>query len=164
MLTYRLMRRWNQTGQKFSAEPDIARNFLPSHPTLLWALVLLTYFDSCRRMISAFSGSRFAVIKRSISLIVTCLALTFKMSFTAADSPALLDHPLMSKFVDTVASRISLIMQARLVFFGIALVILCTVSERTRRRPGNTRTSSPCLAAKLLTPAPQVKGLFYTRP
>ncbi|KAJ9301463.1 hypothetical protein DTO271G3_1598 [Paecilomyces variotii] len=139
MLTYRLMRRWNQTGQKFSAEPDIARNFLPSHPTLLWALVLLTYFDSCRRMISAFSGSRFAVIKSSISLILTCLALTFKLSFTAADSPALLDHPLLSKFANTVASSISLIMQARLVFFGIALVILCTVSERTKRRPGNTR-------------------------
>lgn len=141
MFSYRLMRRWNQTGQKFSAEPDIARNFLPSHPTLLWALVILAYFDPCQRMISAFSESKFAVIKSLISLVSTCLAFIFKISFTAAESPALLNYPLMNKFADTVTSKISLIMQARFVFLGLALVIACTISGSMKRRSGNTRKS-----------------------
>jgi ethanolaminephosphotransferase len=42
----RVLRRWNQTGQKFAAEPDIARTFFPAHPAIFWGLFMITYADA----------------------------------------------------------------------------------------------------------------------
>ncbi|KOC15507.1 GPI ethanolamine phosphate transferase 2 [Aspergillus flavus AF70] len=45
-VSYRVLRRWNQTGQKFAAQPDITGSFFPSHQHTLWALLSLAASDS----------------------------------------------------------------------------------------------------------------------
>ncbi|KAG7132603.1 GPI ethanolamine phosphate transferase 2 like protein [Verticillium longisporum] len=43
LLSTRLVRAWNQTGQKHAGEPDIVKTFLMASPLTLWALVGATY-------------------------------------------------------------------------------------------------------------------------
>ncbi|KAE8323300.1 hypothetical protein BDV39DRAFT_196037 [Aspergillus sergii] len=45
-VSYRVLRRWNQTGQKYAAQPDITGSFFPSHQHTLWALLSLAASDS----------------------------------------------------------------------------------------------------------------------
>ncbi|KAJ6186346.1 Alkaline phosphatase-like alpha/beta/alpha [Penicillium mononematosum] len=76
--TQRLLRRWNQTGQKFAAEPDIARTFFARHPEIFWGLLILTYVDAgCHLLMSIpISG-----ILKFGALAPAVLAFTFKLHF-----------------------------------------------------------------------------------
>src|SRR5579862_6240245 len=89
LIALRVARRWNQTGQKFAGEPDIAKSFLPLHSLILWGAVLTTYFDILQRL--SRRGFRHAPIQiSSIVAITLCLAaFSFKVSFTNADAPEL---------------------------------------------------------------------------
>jgi ethanolaminephosphotransferase len=123
----RIVRRWNQTGQKFAGEPDIAQGFLPNHQKLLWALILLTYLDICRNMIriSPFRDFCRVVMWSSLSVIVTSLAFAFKLGFTAADSPELLDSWMLEMLERTSGGgAFSLVLQARLVFLGTFFLVM----------------------------------------
>ncbi|EAL85513.1 mannose-ethanolamine phosphotransferase LAS21 [Aspergillus fumigatus Af293] len=86
-------RRWNQTGQKFAAEPDIARDFFPRHQNILWALIILTYFDTCMHLCLNSHSSN---IWRSAAILTTIAAFFFKLVFVASDSPELLYESLLS--------------------------------------------------------------------
>lgn len=118
----RLIRRWNQTGQKFAGAPDIAGAFLPHHPRLLWTLILITYLD-CFRGIVARQKSRFGSTALAGAFTVlaawtTLSGFVFKLAFTAADSPELLDSRVL-RFAEAYSGRVSLVTQARIVFSGI---------------------------------------------
>ncbi|KAJ5921558.1 hypothetical protein N7466_009884 [Penicillium verhagenii] len=129
ILSQRILRRWNQTGQKFTAEPDIARNFLPNHPLCLWVLITLTYVDAGRGLFLSLPTG----LPRLVGLVLPSLAFLFKLSFVANDSPELLVESLLSrmeKFLETVP----LVLQARLVFGGIACCILLAVATTGRWR------------------------------
>lgn len=122
----RVIRGWNQTGQKFAGEPDIVKTFLTPNPILLWTLVGLTYAWLHRDLIHGFSGlgSPVAFIT-STGLVLT--AFTFKLAFTAEDAPELL-NPAMSSIL-TYLPGSSLIARAQAVFIGLAvstLLILLT--------------------------------------
>lgn len=135
------MRRWNQTGQKFAGEPDIVHGFLSFRPKFLWALILLTY-------VASFWGlARSSPIKSKVWLsiwTILCAALSvaaffFKLSFAAADSPELLNE-WMLKVVET-GSRFSLVLQARVVFFGIfVLFIIFTWANSTSSQKRSSMT------------------------
>ncbi|KAJ5279897.1 GPI ethanolamine phosphate transferase 2 [Penicillium angulare] len=90
---HRVLRRWNQTGQKFTAEPDIARSFLPIHPPVFWILVALTYMDASRGFLQSMPS---AGISRLGALIVPTMAFMFKLNFVANDSPELLTGSFLS--------------------------------------------------------------------
>lgn len=115
-ITHRLLRRWNQTGQKFSAEPDIARGFFPSHPNLLWLLIILTYAAACGHLLVNMPAS---VMWCFATVTTTVAAFIFKLNFVAADSPELLST---SPLGPVGNDSISLVSQARLAFCGIALL------------------------------------------
>ncbi|EER40547.1 phosphoethanolamine transferase [Histoplasma capsulatum var. duboisii H88] len=123
----RIMRRWNQTGQKFAAEPDIARTFFPSYTNVLWILILLTYTDICQGMVRRTSSAGAASFSRLFFPILTSFALLFKLSFTAADSPELLQNVLISSHLVGSITGVSLITQARLVFTGIAIALVYVI-------------------------------------
>uniref|UniRef100_A0A093UW33 GPI ethanolamine phosphate transferase 2 n=1 Tax=Talaromyces marneffei PM1 TaxID=1077442 RepID=A0A093UW33_TALMA len=136
----RIMRRWNQTGQKFAGEPDIVQYLSSSQPKLLWALVLLTYMVNCQSMIGSapfrnvFGKSLWTIL----SIAVSFAAVVFKVSFTAADAPELLD-PLILR-ITRWGFQTSLVFQARLVFIGIAsLLVICVISSFTSRGVQNGR-------------------------
>ncbi|KAJ5972662.1 Alkaline phosphatase-like alpha/beta/alpha [Penicillium vulpinum] len=105
-ITQRLLRRWNQTGQKFAAEPDIARTFFTSHPEIFWCLFILTYVDAGRHLLKRIPISG--------------------MLKLGALAPAVL----------------SLVLHARLVFYGLAVVVLLALfvgkQSRVAQAPHDT--------------------------
>ena len=117
LFAVRVIRKWNQTGQKHAGEPDISRDFLSAHYILLWLLVLATYIDIARRL----SSSSLAIISREFSPTIfhaLCIAaLGFKTSFTNADAPELLAGT--PGALKDIMGNISLVVQARMVFLGI---------------------------------------------
>lgn len=126
-IAQRLLRRWNQTGQKFTAEPDIARTFFPDHPFILWGLVMLTYADAGRRL---FLNLPSTALLRLSSLVLTTLAFMFKLNFVAADSPELLADSFLPRALKGWPGSFSLVWQARLIFGGLGCYVLLAVVAR----------------------------------
>lgn len=128
-VSQRLIRRWNQTGQKFAAEPDIARTFFPSNPTVMWALVILTYADSGYHLLRSLPSS---VLPRLGALVLAVVALMFKLNFVASDSPELLVNTFLSNIVGKGLIDWSLVWQARIVFGGVAFCALLAIFTKNR--------------------------------
>lgn len=118
-ISHRFMRRWNQTGQKFAAEPDIARIYLPSHRINLWLLIVVTYADVCLHLMDDFSS----LIWRLLCLAVTAMCFTFKLVFAASESPELLNETTIQA-VATFMDGITLVLYARVAMGGIALLFM----------------------------------------
>lgn len=136
LLLVRVLRRWNQTGQKHAGASDISQQILPNHTFSLWFLVVVTYLDIARRL----TGAKFSVLPRNISFPVfatLCLAaLIFKAAFTHADAPELLfgiPQPLIG-----LLGKISLVVQSRLLFLGIGTAVCLAIFTKIF----HTRTSN----------------------
>lgn len=128
----RLVRSWNQTGQKFAGEPDLVKIFLVSNPALLWCLVGATYLWIHRELARGFEALPDVVTTPcGIGLILS--AFTFKASFTQEDAPEL-----VIGFVRSLANIIlvpSLVTRARAVFIGLAVAncsVLCAIFAKKR--------------------------------
>jgi ethanolaminephosphotransferase len=140
LLCQRLLRRWNQTGQKFAAEPDIARTFFVQHPNLLWSLVILTYADSGVHLLWRVPRS---VLTQLGAMVLAVLAFGFKLNFISSDSPELLEGSFLSRAVKGYPTGLSLVLHARLVFLGLASLVLSALFIRDR--PGSARARNKLL-------------------
>ena len=129
----RIIRRWNQTGQKHAGEPDIARTSLPAHNLILWTLIIATFLDLAQRI--ARRGLPGAPRQASIIVaIALCLAgFGFKVAYTKADAPELLVG--LERMLLAPVEQTSLVTQARSVFLGITLSAAFTILQRFRRSP-----------------------------
>lgn len=129
---YRVERRWNQTGQKFAAEPDIAHSFT-QHLILLWVFIFLSYIDTCRRIIKGSPFCQFTsfVLWSFMSAIITTVAFTFKLAFTTADSPELVHSLSMLGSLGNFLNNYSLVLHARFVFLGTAAIVLVGIYALT---------------------------------
>ncbi|KKK25071.1 hypothetical protein ARAM_003137 [Aspergillus rambellii] len=137
-VSHRILRRWNQTGQKFAADPDISRTFFPNHPGSLWVLVALSYADISLHIIGHTSSS---MAWRLLCFGVTTLAFTFKLVFAASESPELISKPVLHN-VTVLLNQVPLLLYARLVLGGIMLlVVFSTISARQNKRPTKQRVS-----------------------
>ncbi|KAK1691172.1 GPI ethanolamine phosphate transferase [Colletotrichum godetiae] len=117
----RLIRGWNQTGQKHAGEPDIAKTFIVTSPLVLWTLVSVTYLFLFAQILRKLRGlPRAAVTTTSAILILS--AFTFKLAFTNEDAPELVTRPLA--ILNTLTQGISLVTRARVVFAGIGATAL----------------------------------------
>ncbi|KAI1487779.1 GPI ethanolamine phosphate transferase [Biscogniauxia mediterranea] len=132
----RLVRSWNQTGQKFAGEPDIVTMFLVPNPTLLWGLVLTSYgmvlwqlFNDLQSIPTIISGSIVAGLVAS--------ALSFKLAFTNEDAPELVVG--LAKTVVHTFDGPSLVTRARAVFLGIGLTTLYPVYLLATRSTRSSR-------------------------
>ncbi|EHA24395.1 hypothetical protein ASPNIDRAFT_182442 [Aspergillus niger ATCC 1015] len=92
LLSHRVLRRWNQTGQKFATEPDIARTFFTSHRLILWFLVISTYAMTCRHLLA---HRRLSKLWQLCCVAVVSSAFFLKLSYVASDSPELLPEALL---------------------------------------------------------------------
>lgn len=130
----RISRRWNQTGQKFAAEPDIASTFFTEHPNVFWILLLFTYTDIYQRLRKpAPSDGKFnpSVI---LFLPLTSFSFIFKAAFTVADAPELLRYtPLLHTLIRGIMG-LSLVFQARLIFLGVVLSSIYPIYQRISKR------------------------------
>lgn len=142
-ITQRLLRRWNQTGQKFAAEPDIARTFFTRHPEIFWGLLILTYVDAGRHLLGSIPIT--GILKLG-ALAPAVLAFTFKLHFVTSESPELLDGTFISQIMKQWPYSLSLVLHARLVFYGLAVVVLIgLVGKRSRVPRGKPTHALDCL-------------------
>ncbi|KAF8538213.1 alkaline-phosphatase-like protein [Trichophaea hybrida] len=123
----RIIRRWNQTGQKYAGAPDIVKSYFPEHTTILWVLIILTYFDVfvgiCRhgfRNIGPQAAGIFA-------FTTTMAAFGFKLSFAAYDAMELVPTWLMPGA--KALTEVPLVNQARAVFGVVGAGMLYTICE-----------------------------------
>jgi ethanolaminephosphotransferase len=130
-VSHRILRRWNQTGQKFAAEPDIARTYFPNHQGTLWALVMMAYADIYLSLTHKSSVSSF--LWCLTCLAVTVVAFTYKLAFAATESPELITE-FVPSHIATALKGVPLILYARLVMFGI--LMLWAVGAKFRRKRG----------------------------
>ena len=127
----RVVRSWNQTGQKHAGDPDIAKSLLPAHNYVLWILVLLTYVNVARRMSRNMLPSVSRAIAISCSIALCLAALGFKVAFTKADAPELLVG--LESLILRPMEEFSLVAQARAVFIGIAALACLIISQHGHR-------------------------------
>ncbi|ORY16087.1 GPI ethanolamine phosphate transferas-like protein 2 [Clohesyomyces aquaticus] len=145
---HRIIRRWNQTGQKYAGAPDISHSaFLQGGNSLvLWSLVGATYMDITIRLSRhiarsiAYSTSENSAALSKVAgardvepedtdkdrfmgtLAVLPLGVTafvFKLAFTARDAPELVQGIGAGMLV--FVEGLSLVGVARMVFVGLAL-------------------------------------------
>jgi ethanolaminephosphotransferase len=137
MIGARVTRRWNQTGQKWAGEPDIAKHFFVEHRLFFWVLVAMTYLWN----IQVSSRIGFPHLPQwaagAVSTAIATTAVTFKLAFTHEDSPELL-----AGFAKTLADNgiggALLVSRARIVFAAISLALAYTIfSGFSRQRPNS---------------------------
>lgn len=136
-----IVRRWRQTGQKYAGDPDLLSEVVTPSSWLLWTLVAGAYAVVARNL------SRRAVIwmgARQMGLLpvlVATSAFLFKIAFTAADAPELLQtFPILDPLVAFVV-RYPLISLARVVFLGLAHLLGCTIYyEAPWKGPANVQS------------------------
>ncbi|KAL2037023.1 hypothetical protein N7G274_010308 [Stereocaulon virgatum] len=122
----RVIRSWNQTGQKHAGGPDIARTLLPAHNFILWALVLVTYLDVVQRLSRRAIPWASRQLSSAAAFALGIASLGFKIAFTQADAPELLEG--LQSLVLVPTEEASLVAQARAVFFSIFILLLLTSS------------------------------------
>jgi ethanolamine phosphate transferase 2 subunit G len=115
----RLIRGWNQTGQKFAGSPDLVKIFLAPNPALLWILIFGAYAMVTFELMDGTRGLS-TVISRPVIIGLVASAISFKIAFTNEDAPELVVGP-MHSLLDLLGGA-SLVARARAVFLGLALV------------------------------------------
>ncbi|KAL6704584.1 major facilitator superfamily transporter protein [Coniothyrium glycines] len=143
MLIHRVIRRWNQTGQKYAGADDIVNSgiFHGSNSLLLWALIGATYMDITVRLskhvarsIATYNAAQKlrnadadAIDQNRVVAMFAVLplcgtAFIFKLAFTVKDAPELahgMSGPMLAWLENT-----DLVGLARMVFGGLALSAL----------------------------------------
>lgn len=158
LVLHRVIRRWNQTGQKFAGADDIVHSplFRGSSSIVLWSLIGATYMDITLRLsrhvarsIAVFddggknpdAGEDFDANRLMGTLAVLPLGATafvFKLGFTAHDAPELT----RGITIDLLqwAGSLSLVGVARMVFGGLALsaawISFAEWKRSRNRKPG----------------------------
>lgn len=114
----RLIRGWNQTGQKFAGEPDIVTSFVATNPPLLWYLVTATYAMVSFELFNGLGDIPVAISGSVVAGLVTS-AISFKLAFTKEDAPELVVG--LAKTLADIFDGPSLVNRARAVFLGLGL-------------------------------------------
>ncbi|KAI0127610.1 alkaline-phosphatase-like protein [Xylariales sp. AK1849] len=148
LISMRLVRGWNQTGQKFAGSPDIARIFLAPNPQLLWCLIIATYAMVNIELMSEFKAIPGAITKPLLSgLVVT--AISFKVAFTNEDAPELVVG--FARSLLNLVDGPSLVSRARAVFVGMALTSLYPAYLLTTHKDNNTKRQALRILHNVLT-------------
>ncbi|KAK4569881.1 major facilitator super transporter protein [Recurvomyces mirabilis] len=126
LAVHRMAIRWNQTGQKHAGEPDIVHTFFPEHHVLMWLMILATYGYTCwmiagRTFLDLVPGEAAALG----AIVLAVPAIVFKLNFTHADAPELVQDLALQIRVWT--APFSLVSQAQ-VSFAVLLLAALTVS------------------------------------
>lgn len=139
--THRLVRAWNQTGQKYAGGPDLVTTFLQPNPVVLWALIVFTYFLVSLRLgqrLSRGIPQDFKLLAMSATAGVVVPGFMFKLSFTARDAPEIVASVVGPNGMSILES-LPLIALARAVFYGVALMICWVVGMEVYLRSWSTK-------------------------
>jgi ethanolaminephosphotransferase len=141
LLALRLLRRWNQSGQKYAGAPDISSFFLaPEWQVTLWSLgIYNTYLLLWRRIFDSLRHVRMPTSPAAcLSAIVCAESLQFKMIFAWNEDSEAVHAMFNTNFLfawlpwQGTLER-DLVSQARWAYFWIgASAIVVIVLGRTR--------------------------------
>jgi ethanolaminephosphotransferase len=146
LLATRIIRSWNQTGQKFAGEPDIVKTFLHTNPVLLWCLIGATYFWVNQNLIYGVNGLP-VWLSFAVATGLVLAAFTFKVAFTLEDAPELVTEFARRLLDLNFTQGASLVTRARAVFMGVALLAgLIVLFILARRRISLTQSGVATLA------------------
>jgi ethanolaminephosphotransferase len=158
LVLHRIVRRWNQTGQKYAGAPDIVHSplFYGSNSIVLWSLVGATYMDIMVKMSKHIARSIASVddgksresvdfestdVNGFIGMIavlpLTATAFVFKLAFTAKDAPEL-TYGINEGLLQWVGD-LSLVGVAQMVFGGVALLASWQIFAEWRRSRARRR-------------------------
>jgi ethanolamine phosphate transferase 2 subunit G len=127
MITTRLLRGWNQTGQKYAGGPDIVKSYLLTNPRLLWVCIIIEYVSCYLQLTLQLRRSRYPKLA-SIVLVVMLIAFNFKLSFTNEDAPELVVGYVIT--IINMIPQLSLLAQAQAALLGICLVGIYAIAGR----------------------------------
>ncbi|KXS96742.1 hypothetical protein AC578_9019 [Pseudocercospora eumusae] len=120
---HRISARWNQTGQKHAGAPDIVHTFFTEHHVLMWMLILATYvYNGWSLATRALAGLVAPEIAAVFSAALVLPAVVFKLTFTQADAPELVQD--LALGIRNFVQPFDLVLQARIVFSGIAVTTI----------------------------------------
>ena len=136
---HRILRRWNQTGQKHAGEPDIAKTFLPAHNILLWIAVTVTFLDISRRLAKFGLPGAPTRVAGCASIVLCLLAFGFKVAFTITDAPELLTGT--PQYFWKAFEGTSLVSQARILLWGLAFSMAYNVYQSIKQN-SDSKTSA----------------------
>ncbi|PBP20536.1 GPI ethanolamine phosphate transferase [Diplocarpon rosae] len=136
----RLSRRWNQTGQKWAGEPDIARSFFSEHRIALWALVGLAYLWTLVSLAARGFCPFPQMASVAIATALVTAALAFKLAFTFEDSPELMGGIAKVMTDSEAGAGASLIDRARIAFIAIGIALAYTIGSGFGHRNHLTQT------------------------
>lgn len=156
LAVHRINDRWNQTGQKHAGESDISKFFFAEHYYVLWALVILAYFQVASALSNrTLQGIFPAFLSWPFSYLVVATAWVFKLNFTQADAPELVGNLFIT--IRRATAESPLVSQARMIF--VALAILCfavVISHATSKEQipssNGSRSRRMTLAGRLHPP------------
>lgn len=120
----RLIRGWNQTGQKFAGSPDLVKLFLIPNPQLLWCLILGTYGMVSGELFSRTKDLPAAIVKPLIIGVIAS-AVSFKIAFTNEDAPEIVVG--FAQSLQRLLDGPSLLARAQTVFLGLSLASIYPV-------------------------------------
>lgn len=129
LLAMRIVRGWNQTGQKHAGEPDLIKIFLLPRPQLLWVLVCSTYLWLAQQ-IFVHLRSVPAIASGAVAAGLAFSAFSFKVAFATEDAPELVVG--LVKDINDLLQGPSLVMRARVVFMGMAVIAGVAVYRKVR--------------------------------
>ena len=167
LASLRIVRGWNQTGQKHAGGADIAKTVLPTYNVVLWSLVGLTYFDVLQRLARITESWASRRLSLAMTFALGMVALRFKIDFTKADAPELLyrlDFLLWPYLEET-----SLVAQARTVFASIVTLTALSFLPKLRQdwaQNTDLQGSCPapissCKANSIISKMPRLPSMTY---
>lgn len=135
----RVIRCWNQTGQKHAGGPDIA-NFLSStNPFVLWLLVLVAYVDASRRLFRCGLPLASRTVSFAVFLSLCCCALRFKIAFIYKAAPELFIG--LPNFLKDSAGNTSLVAHCRFIFLVTGAIFSGSVFAKVYYKLSGRKTN-----------------------
>ncbi|KAF2858179.1 alkaline phosphatase-like protein [Piedraia hortae CBS 480.64] len=150
LTVHRLSQRWNQTGQKHSGDADIVHGCFPGHHVLMWLLILATYFYAGIMIArKSFTGLLAPELAAAIAFSTTMAALIFKLNFTQAGAPELVQG--LAHRIREWTQALSLVHQARFTFVLItaSAITVTTLAVVLSRGTVVSRPDSPAVNVTL---------------
>jgi ethanolamine phosphate transferase 2 subunit G len=133
LLATRLIRGWNQTGQKFAGNPDIVKGFMVPNPQVLWLITGVAYLWMLFQTVNDAHGLAPAGLLGATVLA----AFIFKVEFTNGDAPELVVG--FARVVHDLFPGPSLLIKVRLVFVGIVASAGCSVFRSSMSAGGTSK-------------------------
>ena len=126
-LLFGVLRRWNQTGQKYAGDPDLLSEAIKPNPFFLWTLVIVTYAVFSRNLSQRATQWMQSKQMGLLPVLVAMSAFIFKIAFTAADAPELVEGVLVLRPLIHFTYRYPLVNLARVCFMGLTQLMGCAM-------------------------------------